>query len=94
MVLKKGDSCGEQVSQDQRPCRHQHKENKVEIFLSDIAGQGQRRKRNCLRYLARLKILTVLEEGTSVSTYLLIHISKVETEVANFRQLDYETFGE
>ena len=93
--FKKGDSCGEQVSQDQRPCRHQHKENKVEILSLILQERVKRRKRNCLRYLARLKILIVLEEGTySVPTYLLIHISKVETEVANFRQLDYETFGE
>ena len=45
MLLKKGDSCGEQVSQDQRPCRHQHKENKVESFFSDIAGKGKTRKK-------------------------------------------------
>ena len=45
MVLKKGDSCGEQVSQDQRPCRHQHKENKVDIVLSDIAGEGKKKKK-------------------------------------------------
>ena len=42
---KKGDSCGEQVSQDQRPCRHQHKENKVEIFFSDIASKGKMKKK-------------------------------------------------
>ena len=43
-LKKKGDSCGEQVSQDQRPCRHQHKENKVEFFsliLQDRAKEGK-----------------------------------------------------
>ena len=86
MLLKKGDSCGEQVSQDQRPCRHQHKENKVEIFFSDIAGKGNKKKKKFYSMLGTVELL-FWKKGL-----VQFRRIKVETEVANFRQLDYESY--